>query len=79
MAAYMTIQITSANANVESFSAKLQQGDASKRREVIQGIVNTLLAIEGGLFPASVTATSSTVAGTVSGQTGGVSVTISLS
>jgi hypothetical protein len=70
--AYLTIQINASGIPVADMSSKLLGGDATKPREIVQQLINLLSAIEGGEAPASISASSSTVAGTVSGQTGGV-------
>lgn len=70
--AYMTLQINAAGVPVADMNAKLLNGDATKPEEIVAQIRNLLAAIEGGLVPAQISVSSSTVAGTVSGQTGGV-------
>lgn len=75
---YVTVQINSAGIPVSDMNKKLLSGDHTKAREVVQQLINLLQAIESGDAPSTITAVSSTVAGTVSGQTGGVSVTLNL-
>ena len=70
--AYITIQISAAGIPVGTMNSTLLAGDATKPREVIQNLINLLTAAESGEAPSSITVSSSTVAGTVSGQTGGV-------
>jgi broad specificity polyphosphatase/5'/3'-nucleotidase SurE len=62
--AYITIQINAASLSVA--------GDSTKPREIVQNVQNVLDGIKSGELAASVSISSSTVAGTVSGQTGGV-------
>lgn len=76
--AYLTVQINASKPSVADMNQVLNAGDATRPRSAIQNLINLLLAIESGAQPATVTATSSTVAGTVSGQTGGVTVTLNL-
>jgi hypothetical protein len=76
--AYLTIQISAAGLSVADMSSKLLDGDSTKAREVVQQIVDLLEGIEGGNYPSTITAVSSDVAGTVSGQTGGTSVSLNL-
>lgn len=76
--AYMTIQINT-NPNGASPEVGPSVGDlsyaigggASKPLEVLNNLTNILDAIKAGTIAADVTVSSSTVAGTVSGQTGG--------
>jgi hypothetical protein len=75
--AYLTIQINTPSYQVGDLNSKLCQGDSTKPNEIAQNIKNIIDSLEGGLTSASVTVVSSTVAGTVSGQTGGVSATLS--
>ena len=82
--AYMTIQInTDPNAagvgpSVGDLSYAIS-GGASKPFEVVQNISNLLDAIKSGAVAADISVSSSTVAGTVSGQTGGTAAfTVSL-
>ena len=82
--AYMTIQInTDPNAagvgpSVGDLSYALA-GGSTKPFEVVQNISNLLDAIKAGSIAADISVSSSTVAGTVSGQTGGTAVfTVSL-
>ena len=82
--AYMTIQINTDpnNAGVGPSVGDLSyalNGGASKPFEVVQNISNILDAIKAGALAADISVSSSTVAGTVSGQTGGTAAfTISL-
>lgn len=77
--AYMTIQInTNPNGaspavgpSVGDLSYALLGGDESKPQEVLQNIKNLLSAVEAGTLACEIDVSSSTVAGTVSGQTGG--------
>ncbi len=78
MAAYITLQIHASNDSVADLNQLLLGGDSTKPREVLEKIRNFLDAIDGGNQPSTITAVSSTVAGTVSGQTGGVSVSLNL-
>lgn len=71
--AYMTIQINAAGINVGDFNTALS-GGATKPEEVLNNVINIINSIQGGLHGASITVSSSTVAGTVSGQTGGTAV-----
>jgi hypothetical protein len=68
---YCTIQINAAGIPVADMSAKLLDGDSTKGREILTQLRNLLDAIEGGQAPSSISVSSSTIAGTVSGQTGG--------
>lgn len=72
--AYITLQISAAGIPVADMNAKLLGGDTTKAREIVTQLRNLLEAIEGGQAPAQLSVSSSTVAGTVSGQTGGVAV-----
>lgn len=76
--AYITIQVNATHASVADMNQLLLAGDSTKPREIIRQIVDFLEGVEGGCDPSSITATSSTNTGTVSGQTGGVSVTLNL-
>lgn len=71
--AYMTIQINSSSFAVGDFNTALS-GGSTKPEEVLANIVNIIQAIQGGSHGASISVSSSTVAGTVSGQTGGTAV-----
>ena len=75
---YLTIQINAANVSAEDMNTKLLEGDATKAREIVLQIRNLMDAIAAGNCPSTVTAVSSTVAGTVSEQTGGDSVSLNL-
>jgi hypothetical protein len=72
--AYLTIQINTPSYQVGDLNSKLCQGDSTKPLEIMNNVINIINSLNGGLTSASVTLVSSTVAGTVSGQTGGVSV-----
>ena len=76
--AYMTIQINTnpngANPPVGPSVGDLNyalSGGETKPKEVLQEILNLLTAIDGKNVAATISVSSSTVAGTVSGQTGG--------
>lgn len=74
--AYMTIQLnfdpTSSGygPSVADLSQALA-GGASKPDEVVQNIKNLLDGLQAGVLSADIEVSSSTVAGSVSGQTGG--------
>lgn len=76
--AYLTIQITAAGVSVDTLNDVLDQGDSSKPQEVLQNIKNFIDSIQSGSNSATIDAISSTVAGTVSGQTGGTTVSLDL-
>lgn len=77
--AYLTLQINEPSASVTDLNGRLKGGDASKPHEIVTALINLLDAINGGNgVGATITAVTSTGAGTVSGQTGGVSVTLNL-
>ena len=76
--AYLTIQISTPSYQVGDLNSKLCQGDSTKPDECLANIKNVISSLELGLTSGTITAVSSTVAGTVSGQTGGVSVTLNL-
>lgn len=73
--AYMTIQIDtgSTGPSVGDLNTALS-GGSTKPDEVIQNIINLMYGMKGGNISADLSVSSSTVAGTVSGQTGGTSV-----
>jgi len=71
--AFMTIQINASGVNVGTFNDALS-GGSTKPEEVLNNIVNIINSIQAGTNSASITVSSSTVAGTVSGQTGGTAV-----
>jgi hypothetical protein len=75
---YLTIQINTPSFQTGDLSTALESGDSTKPREGLQNIKNIIDAIEAGTASATITAVSSDNAGTVSGQTGGVSVTYNL-
>ena len=76
--AFITIQIDAASVSVADANQVLLAGDSTKPRNIVQNIENLLDGIKSGTVAAQITAVSSTGAGTVSGQTGGVSVTLNL-
>lgn len=71
--AYLTIQIQTNSFQVGDFNTAIG-GGATKPEEVLNNIINIINSIQGGLHNAQITVSSSTVAGTVSGQTGGTAV-----
>lgn len=71
--AYLTMQINASGIDVGTLNTALS-GGATKPEEVLNNIINIINSIQGGLNHASITVSSSTVAGTVSGQTGGTAV-----
>lgn len=68
----MTIQINtgSVGPSVGDLNTALADG-TTKPDEVLQNIINLMYGIKGGNYSAELSVSSSTVAGTVSGQTGG--------
>lgn len=75
---YLTIQINVSGIAVGDMNGVIEGGDATKRNEAMANIKNLISALEAGVQSGTVTAVSSTSAGTVSGQTGGVSATFNL-
>ena len=71
--AYMTIQINTGSFAVGDFNTALS-GGSSKPEETITNIINILNAIKIGAHSGTISVSSSTTAGTVSGQTGGTAV-----
>ena len=74
--AYMTIQVNTDpnSAGVGPSVGDLNyalSGGATKPEEVLQNIMNIFSGIKAGTLAADIEISSSTVAGTVSGQTGG--------
>ena len=75
--AYMTIQINfdpsaaGKGPSVGDLSYALKSGDSTKPDEILQNVKNLIDGIQAGVFSADVSLSSSTVTGTVSGQTGG--------
>ena len=78
MAGYLTIQIYTPSKSVEDLSLILRNGDDTNGHEIATNIGNFLSGINGGIFAGSIVAYSSDVAGTVSGQTGGVNAVVNL-
>lgn len=70
MAANLTVQLATTSYNIGDLNSALA-GGSTKPEEVIQQIINIILATKGGLHSGTYTVTSSTNVGTVSGQTGG--------
>lgn len=69
--AYITLQIHAPGFGIGTANTALS-GGATKPEETIRNIINILEGIQGGLTPAEILSlSSSTVAGTISGQTGG--------
>lgn len=76
--AYLTIQINCPSLSVADMSKAIEQGDSTKAHEAVTDLGNLLDAINLGTVAASITATSSTNTGTISGQTGGTTATFNL-
>lgn len=76
--AYLTLQINISGIAVGDMNGVIEGGDATKRDEAVANIKNILSALEAGVQSGTIVAVSSTNAGTVSGQTGGVSATFNL-
>ena len=68
--AYLTIQLNTNSFQIGDLNTALS-GGTTKPDEVLRNIINIIESIEGGLHSGTFTVSSSTVAGTVSGQTGG--------
>lgn len=71
--AYLTLQIQTDSFQVGDFNDALG-GGATKPDEVLNNILNIITGIQLGTHNAQITVSSSTVAGTISGQTGGTAV-----
>lgn len=76
--AYLTIQINCPSLSVADMSKAIEQGDSTKAHEAVNDLCNLLNGINLGTIAASISATSSTNTGTVSGQTGGTTATFNL-
>lgn len=77
--AYLTLQLNTTSFAIGDLNTALS-GGSTKPDEVLRNIINIIESIEGGLHSGQFSVSSSTVAGTVSGQTGGTAVfTLNLS
>lgn len=63
---YLTLQANFTGLPVNTIVTAMDNGDATKMREVLQNIINLLQGAGGGEYPASIVVTASTGAGTVS-------------
>ena len=70
--AFITIQINAAGLSVADTNQVVEGGQALLGREIVQNIQNVLDGVKSGTIPAELSISSSDVAGTISGQTGGV-------
>lgn len=77
--AYLTLQLNTTSFAIGDLNTALS-GGATKPEETLRNIINIIESIQLGLHSGNFTVSSSTVAGTVSGQTGGTAVfTLNLS
>jgi hypothetical protein len=70
--AYITLQIQSNSFNIADFNTAVDNGDTTCAQDILTNIINIIDSVKIGTHNAKFTVSSSTVAGTVSGQTGGV-------
>jgi hypothetical protein len=68
--AFLTLQLDTDSFTVGDLNTALA-GGSTKPDETLRNIINIVEGIQGGLHSGTFTVSSSTVAGTVSGQTGG--------
>lgn len=70
--AFLTIQIETDGTPIADFNSIALNGDTTNPRAIVQEVINLLDGVMSGCDPSTIKVTTSTNAGTVSGQTGGV-------